>query len=59
MSYRFEGVFYRNLGKLYDAGEESSKHHAIQKQQNAMLELSTILDRIMLQDLVGCCPLSV
>ena len=59
MSYRFECVFYRNLGNLYDAGEESSKHHAPQKQQNAMLELSTILDRIMLQDLVGCCPLSV
>jgi hypothetical protein len=59
MSYRLECVFYRNLRKLYDAGEDSSKPCALQKQQNAMLELSAVLDRIMLQDLVGCCPLSL
>lgn len=59
MSSRLECVFYRNLRSLYDAEEESSKHRALQKQHNAMLDLSTVLDRIMLQDLVGCCPLSV
>ncbi|KAJ9614358.1 hypothetical protein H2200_002494 [Cladophialophora chaetospira] len=59
MSYRLECVLYRSLRNLYGAEEESSKHHALQKQQNAMLELSTVLDRIMLQDLVGCCPLSI
>lgn len=59
MSYRLECVFYRNFRNLDDSGEDSSKHHALQKQQNAMLELSTVLDRIMLQDLVGCYPLSM
>jgi hypothetical protein len=59
MSYRLECVLYRNLRNLFDAGEDSSKHRALQKQQNAMLELSAVLDRIMLQDLVSCCPLSV
>lgn len=59
MSSRLECVFYRSLRRLYDDGEESSKHRALQKQYNAMLDLSTVLDRIMLQDLVGYCPLSV
>lgn len=59
MSYRLECVFYRNLRNLYGEGEDNSKHRVLQKQQNAMLELSTVLDRIMLQDLVGYCPLSV
>ena len=59
MSSRLECVFYRNLTNLYNAGEESSIHRALQKQENAMLDLCTILDRIMLQDLVGCCPFSV
>lgn len=59
MSSRLECVFYRNLRKVYGAREESSKHRALQKQYNAMLDLSTTLDRIMLQDLVGRCPLSV
>ena len=56
MSYRLECVLYRKLRKLYDVGE---KHRAPQKQQNSMLELSAILDRIVLQDLVSCCPLAV
>ena len=59
MSSRLECVFYRKLRNVYDAGEESSRHRALQKQYNAMLDLSTVLDRIMLQDLVGCCPLSM
>ncbi|KAK5062908.1 hypothetical protein LTR84_004984 [Exophiala bonariae] len=59
MSSRLECVLYRNLRTMYDTGDESSEHRALQKQHNAMLDLSTTLDRIMLQDLVGCCPLSV
>jgi hypothetical protein len=59
MSYRLECVFYRNLRKLYEGGEQDSKRRAQQKQHNAMFELSAVLDRIMLQDLVNCCPLSV
>jgi len=60
MSYRLECVLYRTLRELYRAGGgEHLMHRALQKQQNAMLELDTIIDRIMLYDLVSSCPLSV
>jgi hypothetical protein len=59
MSYRLEFVFYRNVRELYKPGEESSIRRALQKQQNAMLELDAILNRIMLYNLVSSCPLSM
>jgi hypothetical protein len=59
MCYRLECVFYRSSRDLYDTEEDNLKHRVLQKQQNAMLELSTVLDRIMLQDLVGCYPFSM
>ena len=59
MSYRLECVFYRNLRNLGAGEDPDSKRGALQKQHNAMFELSAVLDRIMLQDLVICCPLSV
>ncbi|KAH8812472.1 hypothetical protein F5884DRAFT_855768 [Xylogone sp. PMI_703] len=58
MSCRLECVLYRNLRKI-SAGEEASTRRALQKQQDAMLELDSILDRIMLHDLVASCPLSL
>ena len=59
-SYRFECVFYRSLKELYRAsGDTRLMQRALQKQQNAMLELDTTLDRVMLHDLVRCCPLAV
>ncbi|RFU27849.1 hypothetical protein B7463_g8504, partial [Scytalidium lignicola] len=58
MSYRLECVLYRNLKELC-AGEENSSRRALQKQQDAMLELDAILDRVMLHDLVASCPLAL
>jgi len=59
MSYRLECMFYRNLRDLYRSGEDNLRQRAVQKQLNAMLELYSVLDRIMLHDLVGFCPLSM
>ena len=59
MSYRFESVLWRELRKVNDVGEDSFVLRTIQKQQDAMLELDTILNRILLHSLVSLCPFSM
>ena len=60
MSTRFECVFFRSAREVFrTSGQHSLAQQFLQKQQDAMLELDTILTRIMLHDLVRYCPLSV
>lgn len=59
-AYRFQSIFYRASRKIDQAHDDKiSARRSQQKQQDAMLGLDSTLDRIMLHDLVGCCPLSV
>lgn len=59
MSYRLECLLYRKVRRLHGVGCDHLTLRTLQKQQNAMLELDTILDRIIIHDLVSCCPLSM
>ena len=59
-AYRFQSIFHRASKKIDQANDDKdSARRTQQKQQDAMLGLDSTLDRIMLHNLVGCCPLSV
>lgn len=59
MGYRLECLFYRDIRTQPTLEEPNLKRRALQKQQNAMLELDSIIHRIMLYDLVGFCPFAM
>lgn len=59
MGYRLESLFYRDVRELPRLEQDAFGRRALQKQQNAMLELDSIFHRIMLYDLVGFCPFSM
>ena len=58
MGYRLECLLYRDIRELPRL-EPDARRRALQKQQNAMLELDSIFHRVMLHDLVGFCPFSM
>lgn len=61
MSCRFESLLWREARKFYEATQcdNSLLLGAYQKQQNSILELGTIFDRIILHDIVHLCPFSM
>lgn len=60
MSFRIEAVFYRALREYFRrSGDDSSVTQVIQKQENAMFELSSIIQRASLHQVIGLCPLSL
>ncbi|KAH8690552.1 hypothetical protein BGW36DRAFT_465466 [Talaromyces proteolyticus] len=59
MGYRLECFLYRDMRLLLRSESDSLRSPFLQKQQSAMLELDSIIHRIMLYDLVGFFPLSM
>lgn len=60
MSFRLEAVFYRALGAhLRRSGDGPSLAQLTQKQDNAMFELSSIIQRASLHQVISLCPLSL
>jgi hypothetical protein len=59
MSYRLECVFYRALRERYRTSADESVHRAARRQQSAMFELDTIIDRFVLHNVARFCPLSL
>ncbi|KIW45076.1 uncharacterized protein PV06_03493 [Exophiala oligosperma] len=60
LAYRFECLFYRDVSSLPPGDQQDDfQGQAAQKQQNAMLELDSILRRVMLYDLIEFCPFSI
>lgn len=58
LACRLECLVYRDVsGQTHE--QDAFRRRAAQKQQNAMLELDSILRRIMLYDLVEHCPFSL
>ncbi|KIW30856.1 uncharacterized protein PV07_02549 [Cladophialophora immunda] len=58
-SYRYEGGFYRawrEFGRL--SGDDSAFKTALRRQQNAMLEVDSVIDRLTLHELVHYCPVT-
>ncbi|KAM5374737.1 hypothetical protein ACJZ2D_006381 [Fusarium nematophilum] len=54
MSFRLEAVFYRALGAHFRrSGDDSSLAQVTQKQDNAMFELSSIIQRASLHQVIG------
>ncbi|EXJ66291.1 uncharacterized protein A1O5_10443 [Cladophialophora psammophila CBS 110553] len=58
-SYRLECGFYRLLTGYDRTTGDQAVQHASLKQQNAIFELDTVIERIMLHGLIKYCPLSV
>lgn len=58
MSYRLECILYRTLGK-HPTADAASIQRAAQRQQNAMFELDTVIERIMQNQVAQFCPLSL
>ena len=59
MSYRLECIFYRTLRERGGPNNSSSTSQAEQRQLSAMLQLDTVMDQLVLNDLAAVCPLSV
>lgn len=59
LAHRLECLLYREMSSLTGDQQDNSGRRAAQKQQNAMLELDSILRRVMLYDLVEFCPFSM
>ncbi|KAG4281967.1 hypothetical protein FPRO06_10871 [Fusarium proliferatum] len=59
ISFRLEAVFYRTLRDIYRRnGDSASMQQVTQRQENAMFELSAIMQRASINDVIGLCPLS-
>lgn len=60
ISFRLEAVFYRTLRDIYRRnGDSASMQQVTQRQENAMFELSAIMQRASINDVIGLCPLSL
>ncbi|QGI85672.1 hypothetical protein CEK25_012401 [Fusarium fujikuroi] len=59
ISFRLEAVFYRTLRDIHRRnGDSASMQQVTQRQENAMFELSAIMQRASINDVIGLCPLS-
>ncbi|KAF9781426.1 hypothetical protein IL306_014045 [Fusarium sp. DS 682] len=60
ISFRLEAVFYRALRELHRrASDHTSMQRVAQRQENAMFELSAIIQRASINNVIGLCPLSL
>lgn len=60
MGYRLEAVFCRASKEVYKALEDSrAVQRTSQRQESAMFELSTIIQRASMHEVLHLCPLSL
>ncbi|KAF5640800.1 cutinase transcription factor 1 beta [Fusarium sp. NRRL 52700] len=59
ISFRLEAVFYRALRELHRRSSDyTSMQRVTQRQENAMFELSSIVQRASINNVIGLCPMS-
>jgi hypothetical protein len=60
MSFRLQAVFYRAVREYHHSkGDTAAMQKAARKQENAMFELGTIIQRVSMHGLACLCPLSL
>ncbi|KIX09209.1 uncharacterized protein Z518_00288 [Rhinocladiella mackenziei CBS 650.93] len=60
MGYRLETVFYRAVKEYYRAQKDpTAMQRVAQRQESAMFELSTIIQRASMHEVLHLCPLSL
>lgn len=60
MGYRLTAIFYRAAKTYYRNQQDSQAYHRmVQRQEAAMFELSTLVQRAYMHEVLNLCPLSL